>query len=124
MYLFLCTAVRQYYGRKRRYLEFGLYRWATSGVCWVLGGRIVSNARIRELCGVTKEVEESIDEDVLRRFGHVARMEDRFAKGLCRSVCWYSIRAVEMDIIRGLLGIRRMDIVPNVRVRELWGVTK
>ena len=34
------------------------------------------------------------------------------------------IRAVEMDIIRGLLGIRRMDIVPNVRVRELWGVTK
>ena len=41
----------------------------------------VSNARIRELCGVTKGVEERIDEDVLRLFGHVERMEkDRIAK--------------------------------------------
>ena len=33
------------------------------------------NARIRELCGVTKWVDEKIDEGVLRWFGHVERME-------------------------------------------------
>ena len=39
------------------------------------------NARIRELCGVTKEVDERIDEGILRWFGHVERMEkDRIAK--------------------------------------------
>ena len=31
---------------------------------------------IRELCGVTKEVDERIDENVLRWFGHVERMEN------------------------------------------------
>ena len=34
------------------------------------------------------------------------------------------IRAVQMDNLRGLLGIRRMDKVPNARVRQLCGVTK
>ena len=34
------------------------------------------------------------------------------------------IRAVQMDNLRGLLGIIRMDKVPNVRIRELCGVTK
>ena len=34
------------------------------------------------------------------------------------------VRAVQMDNIRGLLGIRRMDRVPNARIRELYGVTK
>ena len=34
------------------------------------------------------------------------------------------IRAVHMDNLRGLLGIRRMDRVQNVRIRELCGVTK
>ena len=29
-----------------------------------------------------------------------------------------------MDNLRGLLGIRRMDRVPNVRIRELCGVLK
>ena len=39
------------------------------------------NVRIRELCGVTKGVDERIDEDVFRWFGHVERMEnDRIAK--------------------------------------------
>ena len=41
----------------------------------------VPNARIRQLCGVTKDVDEKIDEGVLRWFGHVERMEnDRIAK--------------------------------------------
>ena len=29
------------------------------------------------------------------------------------------IRAVQMDNLRGLLGIKRMDRVPNARIREL-----
>ena len=34
----------------------------------------IPNARIIELCGVTKGVNERIDEGVLRWFGHVERM--------------------------------------------------
>ena len=34
------------------------------------------------------------------------------------------IRAVHMDNLRGLLGIRRLDKVPNARIRQLCGVTK
>ena len=34
------------------------------------------------------------------------------------------IRAVQMDNLTGLLGNRRMDIVPNARLRELCGVRK
>ena len=41
----------------------------------------VPNARIRELCGVTKGVDERIDEGVLQLFGQVERMErDRITK--------------------------------------------
>ena len=29
------------------------------------------------------------------------------------------VRAVQMDNLRGLLGIRRMDRIPNARIREL-----
>ena len=53
---------------------------------------IVPNAWIRELCGVTKWVDERIDEGVLRCFGHVEGMEnDRFALrvyiGECAGSC-------------------------------------
>ena len=42
----------------------------------------VPNAMIRELCGVTKGVDESI----LHWFGHIERMEnDRMAKRVCGS---------------------------------------
>ena len=41
----------------------------------------VSNACIKELCGLTKGVDERIDEGVLRWFDHVERMENyRIAK--------------------------------------------
>ena len=47
-----------------------------------------SNARIRELCGVTKGVDERIDERVLRCFGHVERMEtDGIAKTIYVGEC-------------------------------------
>ena len=34
------------------------------------------------------------------------------------------IRAVQRDNLRCLLGMRRMDKVPNARIRQLWGMTK
>ena len=34
------------------------------------------------------------------------------------------ITAVQMDKIRSLFGIRRMDRVPNARIREMCGVRK
>ena len=34
------------------------------------------------------------------------------------------VRAVQMDNLRGLRGIRRMYMVPNARIRELCGVRK
>ena len=47
------------------------------------------NAQIRQLCGVTKGVDDEIDEGVLRWFGHVERMEnDRIAKRVYVGVCW------------------------------------
>ena len=36
----------------------------------------------------------------------------------------YRIRAVQMDNLRGLLGIMRMNKVQNARIRQLCGVTK
>ena len=43
----------------------------------------VLNARIRELFGMKKEVDERIGERVLRWFGHVERMEnDRIVKSM------------------------------------------
>ena len=35
-----------------------------------------------------------------------------------------TIRVVQMDNLRGLLSIRRMDKVPNARMRQLCGVMK
>ena len=43
---------------------------------------------------------------------------------LCKEKERYRIRAVQMDNLRGLLGIRWMDRVPNVRIKELCVVTK
>ena len=34
------------------------------------------------------------------------------------------IRSVQMDNLKGLLVIRRMDKVPNARIRQLCGLTK
>ena len=34
------------------------------------------------------------------------------------------IKVVQLDNLRGLLGIRRMDRVPNAQIRELCGVLK
>ena len=42
---------------------------------------LITNARIRELCGVRNGLDERIDEGILQWFSHVERMErDRIAK--------------------------------------------
>ena len=55
--LFSCMVVRQWYREKRRDLGLGLCRGKTSEICWELGEKL-SNAQIRELCGVTKGMVE------------------------------------------------------------------
>ena len=48
----------------------------------------VPNARIRELCGVTKGMDVRIDEGVLPLFGHAERMKkNRIAKGVYVEEC-------------------------------------
>ena len=48
----------------------------------------VPNARIRELCGIKKGLDEIIAESVLRWFGHVERMErDRISKRVYVKEC-------------------------------------
>ena len=47
----------------------------------------------------------------------------------CKTLIWSEkersrIRAVQMGNLRGLLGIRRMDNVPNAQISQLCGVTK
>ena len=45
------------------------------------GSHSVGKARNKDLCEVTKEIDEKIDERVLRLFGHVQRIvKDRIAK--------------------------------------------
>ena len=76
----------------------------------------VPNAWIRQLCGVTKGVDEKLDEGVLRWFGHVKRMEnDRNAKsvyvGECassRSVCRRRKRWI--DTVKDCLKKRSLDV--------------
>ena len=49
----------------------------------------VPNARIRELCGVKKGIDERSDEGVPWRFGHVERMErGKIAKRVYVRVYW------------------------------------
>ena len=48
----------------------------------------VPNARIKELCGGRKSLDERIDEGVFRWFGPVERMErDRIAKSVYAGEC-------------------------------------
>ena len=48
----------------------------------------IPNAQIRELCGVTKRVDERIDEGALRKFGHLEKMgKDRIPKRVYVGEC-------------------------------------
>ena len=82
LYVFLRMATRQ---RSR------IRAVQIDNLCGLLGIRRIGRvpkARIRELCGVTKGIDEWIDEDVLRWFGHVERMEkERIAKRVYVGEC-------------------------------------
>ena len=56
------------------------------------------NARIRQ--GVTKSMDEKIDEHVLRWFGHVERWK---TTGLLRGSMWESVLVVAQWVGRGLI---------------------
>ena len=62
---------------RKRGLELRLYRWAN--IKGLIGIKMMDkgpNARIKELCGVTKDVDERIDEGVLQWFDHVKITEN------------------------------------------------
>ena len=44
--------------------------------------------------------------------------------GDCLISCRSRVRAIQMDNLRGLLGIRMMDRIPNAQIRELCGVRR
>ena len=80
----LLVPVLMHVSERRRDLELGLYRWTTSEA--FLGGWIAS-----QMHGVTKGVDERIDDGVLWWFDYVEMMEkDRIAKRVYVGVCWYS----------------------------------
>ena len=76
----------------------------------------VPNARIRELCVVTKRGNERIDEVVLRWFSHVERMEnDRIAKWVYLGECAGSLsvgrpRKSWIDNVKDCVGKRGLDV--------------
>ena len=71
---------------------------------------------MRELCGVTKGIDERIDKCVLFWFGHVERMEhDRFAKRIYVGECAGSRlvgrpRKIWLDIGKECLRNRGLDV--------------
>ena len=86
--------------------------------------------RIKQLCGVTKSVDEKIDEGVFRCFGHVERMEnDRITKRVCEGECPGS-RSVGRprkrwtDTVKQCLNKRDLDVRQArimVHDRSVWG---
>ena len=102
----------------------------------------VPNARIRELCGVTKWVDERIEKGVLGWFDHVERMEsDRTAKRIYVRECTgsrslRSLRKRWIVIVKECLRKRSMHIRQERRMmpdrcewrcfvrRNAWGVDR
>ena len=76
----------------------------------------IRNARIRELCGVRKGLDERIDEGVLRWFGHVERMErDRIAERVYVGECAGSrsvgrLRKRWIDTVKECLRKKGLDV--------------
>ena len=76
----------------------------------------VPNAQIRQLCGVTKGMDEKIDEGVLRWFGHVQRMENnKTAKRVCVGDCAGSLSVGRpmkrwIDTVKDCLKKRGLDV--------------
>ena len=89
----------------------------------------VPNARIRQLCAVTKDVDQKIDEGVLQWFGHVERIEnDRIAKRVYVGQCAGSrsvgrTRKRWIDNVKECLRKRSLDVRQArkmVHERSVW----
>ena len=75
----------------------------------------VPNARIRKLCGVRKGLDERIDEDILRWFGHVKMVNERIAKRVYVGECAGShsvgkLRKRWIDTVKEYLKKRGLDV--------------
>ena len=84
----------------------------------------VRNARIKELCGVKKGVDERIDEGVFRLFGHVEKMErDRITKRVFVGDCT-GTRSVGkprkrwIDAVKDCLRKRGLDVRQTRRITQ------
>ena len=88
----------------------------------------VPNARIRHLCGVTKGVDEKIDEGALRWFGHVERMEnDMIAKSVYEGECAGSRSDCKpqkrwIDTVKDCLKKRDLNVRQARRLVHDWGL--
>ena len=91
------------------------------------------NARISELCGVRKGLNERIDEGVLRWLGHVERMErGRIAKRVYGGVCLVVVQWVghgrDRLILKECLKKRSLDVRQARRMvqdrSEWWGFVR
>ena len=117
LYLFLCMTVRQCCGRITAVQMDNL-----RGLLDIRRMNKAKNARIRELCVVTKEVvEERIDEGALWWFGYVERMEnDRIAKrvyvGECVGSC--SVGRQRKRWIDAVKESLRKEVWTSVKLRE------
>ena len=92
--------------------------------------RMVPDARIRELGGVTKGEDERIDEGVLRWFGHVERIENnKTAKRVHVGECAGShsvarARKRWIDTVKDCLKKRGLEVTQARRMvqdRNEWG---
>ena len=73
---------------KERYMIWAMQMDNLRGLLGIRRMDKVQNARIRRLCGVTKGVNQKIDEGILRWFGYVKRIEnDRIAKKVYVGKC-------------------------------------
>ena len=71
----------------------------------------VPKARIKELCGVRKGLDESIDKGFLQWFGHVERMErDRITKRVYVGECAGRPRKRWIDTVKECLEKRGLDV--------------
>ena len=86
------------------------------GLLGIRGMNNALNARIRQLCGVTKGLDDKIDGVILQCFGHVERMKnERIAKRFYVGECAGSRsvgrpRKTWIGTVKGCLNKRGLDV--------------
>ena len=88
-------------------------RWRVGGGLQVLIKSIVNARNLQLKCA--RVLHETLHEPVLMYDSETMIWKEREQS---------RIRTVQIDNLRGLLGIRRMDRVPNAQIRELCGMMK